>query len=203
MRKIRLNKWLYGKLAAETMLAIEVMMKKHFLAIGVCIILSGCAARVFTVSLTPPAVPSPDTLGKLVVVDARPDSQIYMTGISFDSSAHLYLLVSEPPLNVALQNFIEARASMRKPNLPFHSLEVSIERLDIKNKVGLAKADDLLCEIESRISGLNGTESFTDTVRTFSRNTENMSPLVTTSARVILQQCLDQHAEDILRKSMR
>jgi hypothetical protein len=153
---------------------------------------SGCAARVFAVRLT-----SPKTVGTtsgVMVRDGRLDQQIYVTGISMGSKANIYLLAPEPPIEVALRQFISNKLSMTAE----FPMTIIIERLDLKNRVGFAKADELYCELESRIAVANSSNN--SVVRTFSKNTENMSPRVAASARVILQQCLEQHATEIVRQ---
>lgn len=175
-----------------TALAIEIRMKKIFVALGV-LSLCGCAARVFDVRLEPPEAIASTT--QVSVQDGRLDPQIYMTGISMGSASSIYLLAPEPPLNVTLQKFIQANLPNAAKAQP---VTVRIERLDIKNKVGFAKADELYCELESTVLRQGSDQHAL--VRTFSKNLENMSPLVTTSARVILQQCLEQHAQEIAQQ---
>jgi hypothetical protein len=171
---------------------MEIRLKRIALAVSL-LSLCGCAARVFEVRLAPPEVVAP--VADVTVQDARLDPQIYMTGISMGSTSSVYLLAPDPSLDFMLQSLIQAKL----PNFPGGlAVTVRIERLDLKNKVGFAKADELYCEIESSVVR-EGTDSRA-LVRTFSKNVENMSPRVATSARVILQQCVEQHAQEIAQQ---
>lgn len=158
--------------------------------------LSGCAAQVFQVPLS-----LPDT-GKvkfnLKVGDERLDRQIYMTGISFGSASHIYLLTAEPPIEVALERYIHNATSKVMHQLSFTKAEVAIEELDLKNKVGFAKADELYCKIESKVVIYSETaKPLERRVKTFTKNEKNMSPMIVTSAKTILDECLQQHAVDV------
>src|ERR1700674_68390 len=66
---------------------------------------SGCAAPVITVRLSPPDIQKSQF--NVVVRDARLDQQVYMTGISFGSASNIYMLAPEPPVDGALRRFIE------------------------------------------------------------------------------------------------
>lgn len=120
-------------------------MKRIVLAVGL-LSLCGCAARVFEVRLAPPEVVAP--VADVAVQDARLDPQIYMTGISMGSTSNIYLLSPKPPLHFMLQSFIQAKLQHASDS---RAMMVRIERLDLKNKVGFAKADELYCEIESSV----------------------------------------------------
>ncbi len=156
--------------------------------------LTGCAARVFQVPLVAPQTES--SLFRVEVKDQRLDPQVYMTGISMGSQVNIYLLAPEPPLDIALKRMLENK--LNSGGATISEVVVQVQRLDIKNKVGFGRADELFCEIESKLIKADGkTETY---VRTFSKNTENMSPLITTAGKVILQQCLEQHANDLYQK---
>lgn len=159
----------------------------------VAISLSGCAARVFNVPLNLPD----STKGKtnVVVKDGRLDKQIYMTGISFGSASHTYLLTTEPPMEVVLQRYVSDVLSKSAQRTQFTKIEMTIEELDLKNKIGFAKADELYCRIESTVLLYSDTAKPLELrVKTFTKNEENMSPMVVTSAKLILDQCLQQHS---------
>jgi len=94
---------------------------------------------------------------------------------------------------------LSKKLTARAPPTRLSKIEVTIERLELKNKVGFGKADELYCELESSLRVFANSSSTADSrVRTFSKNIENMSPLVGTSARVILMQCLQQHASEVV-----
>lgn len=135
----------------------------------------------------------------LLVRDGRLDKQLYMTAISFSSTSHMYLLRAEPPIEDALERHIHTAISKVTPALTLEKAEVTIEAVDLKNRVGFAKADELYCTIESRVVVTDdAAKPIERTVKTFSKNGENMSPLVTTAAKVILDQCLYQHAVELV-----
>jgi hypothetical protein len=175
---------------------------QFLLAILAVAVLSGCAARVFRVPLSVPD--ATEVTSSLLVLDGRMDEQIYMTGISFNSASHIYLLEAEPPLEVALRSYIyDAQSKMRhRPSVK--KAEVTVEELDLKNKVGFAKADELYCKIESKVVTFSETKKYLQRrVKTFSRNDKNISPMVQTSAKVILEQCLEQHAAEVAESMVR
>ena len=37
-------------------------------------------------------------------------------------------------------------------------------------------------------------------VRTLAKNNKNLSPLISTAGKIILEQCLEQHAENIVKE---
>jgi len=124
-------------------------------------------------------------------MDGRLDKQIYMTGISFNSASHIYLLAAEPSLEVALEHHIYSALAKTNNTPRFTKAKVTIEDLDLKNKVGFAKQDELYCEITSRLVTIDDAGRPGDrTVKTFAKNDKNMSPMVATSAKVILDQCV-------------
>lgn len=113
-----------------------------------------------------------------------------MTSIGIGATPVIvYLLAPAPKLEVALRQYIQNRLS------PFRPLSVSIVRIDLKNRVGFGKADELTCELESSVTTPDSPDP--TTVKTFSVNKKNMSPFASTAAKVNLQQCLDQHAVEI------
>lgn len=157
--------------------------------------LSGCATRVFPIQLVVPK--GGNTAIGVTVKDERLDPQTYITGISIGSQKYIYLLAPNPSLDVTLSRLIESKLKSAANNPLNHEIEVSIKRLELTNNVGFARADELYCEIESEIDKAGDTDA--THVRTHSKNTENMSPFITTSAKLILQQCLEQHASDIYK----
>lgn len=159
--------------------------------------LSGCAARVFNVPLNLPDSTKDKT--NVAVKDGRLDKQIYMTGIDFASASHIYLLTTEPPMEVALERYISNALVEKAQPTQFTKVELTVEELDLRNKVGFAKTDELYCMIESTIVLHNDIPKPLELrVKTFTKNEKNMSPMVATSAKVILDQCLQRHALDAI-----
>jgi hypothetical protein len=152
--------------------------------------MSGCAPRVLTLDLQP--VFLGNVQGPVGVFDARPDPLIYMTSISIGSATNTYILQPDPTVDTVLAASLN---TVLADSLGADSLSVRIERLDLRNVVGFAKADQLTCTIESVVAG--GSPGNERMIRTVSRNDENMSPLVTTAGALILQQCLTQHSREI------
>jgi len=163
---------------------------RAFLFLVVACFAASCSARVVNVRLAPPQIALTD---EVLVRDRRADPQVYMTAIGIGSTPVLiHLLAPNPPLEISLRRFIQSRTPR------FAAMLVSIERLDLKNRVGFAKADELSCELESSVTTPSRPDGIL--VRTFSKNGLNMSPLVSTAARVILQQCLEQHAKEVVER---
>jgi hypothetical protein len=162
----------------------------------VAISLFGCAARVFNVPLNLPD--STKNKNNVVVKDGRLDKQIYMTVISLGAS-HIYLLTTDPPMEVALEYYIYNALSKSVQRTQFTKIEMTVEEFDLKNKVGFAKADELYCRIESTVMLYSDNAKPLELrVKTFTKNEENMSPMVATAAKVILDQCLQRHSLDAI-----
>jgi len=108
------------------------------------IVLSGCSAPVFKVELVENEVI--DSYKGITVRDGRLDQQVYMNGISYDSASHVYLLETNPPIEEVVKRVV--RIQLGKANA-YSSLvtEITIEELDLKNKVGFAKADELYLQL--------------------------------------------------------
>ena len=165
------------------------------LAITALALLSGCAVRVFEVTLSVP--PAANAATAVSVRDGRVDPQVYVTAISI-SGTNVHLLAANPPLSVALERHLgSAVESTFAQVLSKSNFEVSIEELELRNRVGFGKADHLTCRIESNLavpgSGLRDLRR----VKTLAMNDQNMSPLIAISAKVILDQCLREHAKDL------
>ena len=170
------------------------------LALLLSIFLSGCAAPVIKVNLA--YNEAAGSYSSVIVRDGRLDKQIYMNGISFGSASHIYLLEANPPIEEVVQRIVCDHLQKAKISLP--EVRITIEELELKNKVGFMKADELYCKIESKIRIVKKPDKFlTQTVKTFSYNDKNMSPLVKTSAKVILDQCLHQHGVDLANKLLK
>lgn len=159
-------------------------------------LLPSCAAPVFKVPLTLPEGRKVNT--NLVVKDARLDKTIYMTGISAGSESHIYLLTSEPAIETALEQHLSVDIDKEDARRNTPKIDITIDDLDLKDKVGFGKADELYCKIESTVMIFKDTAKPIEVkVKTFTKNVENMSSFIDTSARVILDQCLQKHALDI------
>lgn len=172
------------------------------LLINCCVLvslLSGCAVSSFKVNLNKDHVGVTEFSKKVVVKDGRMDNQLYMTGISFGGQVNMYPLTPDPTLSWVLQKNISDQL-FKKENLFFrHVIEVVIEEVDIKNKVGFGVADELSCKIVSKVriqdeKSLGSPRS----VQTFTKSSDNMSPFVSTAAESIIRKCLDQHALEIV-----
>ncbi len=161
--------------------------------------LFGCAPHAITVSLNVPNIQESQV--SVAVKNAQLDQQIYLTEFGFTGTSYIRMLSLEPPMEIALSQFIKERLTAYGLQERFSNIEVTVKRLEIKNKVGTAKNDELLCELESSLNVLPDLNNTDDTsVRTFSKNMDNTSPFIATAAKVILMQCLQQHASEIVDK---
>jgi hypothetical protein len=160
-----------------------------------CCSIAGCAVRTHEIRVVPDAAPSITTIR---VVDGRADKQLYMNAIAFGGQSSIYPLVPVPAIEHALHAFIGSAASVLGVRSFNAEPVITIEDIDIKNRVGFATTDDLSCRIESTVRIGAGSAANDRRVRSVTRNQSNMSPLVQTSAEVITRQCLAQHASDIL-----
>ena len=132
------------------------------------------------------------------VVDGRPDKQLYMNSITFTGQTYLYPLAPDPPLAEALRGFIQLAARSHGFSRSNGDPLITVEAIDIKNRVGFALPDDMSCQMESTLRigvAAQGTEH---RVRSFARSQQNLSALVQTSAEVIVKECLAQHANEVL-----
>lgn len=171
------------------------IIRKLILAIST-LLLFGCAARVVTVQLNAPNLIHKEST--VQVKDERLDKQIYMTGISIGAESHIYMLNAEPPLDISLERYIYSIMSNKIPLTAFSKAEVTIDEIDLKNKVGFGKANELLCKMESTLVVYDkSAKSFEFKIKTFVKNDKDMSVLITSSAKEILEPCLQKHASDI------
>lgn len=146
--------------------------------------LTGCATPVFKVELNPP----PPRASQIEVSDNRLDTTVTMNMSSAYGAGQFVHVEPSPPLTESLARWVAAERMGTAP------LTISIERLELVFKAGFGTTDDLACGIESTVAAGPGGPR---TVRTRTRNTENLSPLVSTAGKVILSQCLAAHAKDL------
>jgi hypothetical protein len=141
------------------------------------------------------ANPAPlNTRYALHVVDARVDKQTYMTAITYASEVHMYPLQTEPAIEVALDSQIKRAL---EGSQVLKSVEVKLEELDFKNKVGFGIPDDQQCKIESKLTTLTGDKEVVRQVKTLARDNTHMGSRVVSMAKVMLDVCLSQHAREI------
>ena len=165
--------------------------------IAIILSLEGCAPNNTLVKLDSPN-PSYEKSKSVVVNDGRLDKQVYMTGISIGAKANIYMIKPEPALHVALEQHIYSNLSKRPPAKASPNIEVTIEDLDLKTKVGFGTANELLCKIESTVTIYRENSTKTDArVKTFFINDKDMSVLISTIAKETLDPCLIKHAEEI------
>ena len=171
---------------------------KKIIYVVLILLISGCAAGVHQVVLDT-AMPGKKNIN-IMVVDGRLDKRLYMNAITLTSASHIYTLSVNPTIEVVLKHTMEANEDILDKS-DFIKAEVIIEEIDIKNKVGFAKADELYCKIESKLKVTKADGQISEyTVKTFSVNKENRSPFITTAAKVILDQCMQQHGTDLVEK---
>lgn len=161
------------------------------LGLALCVaVLAGCAsAGFFTVKLRPPAGTVSPWAEDVRFVDARADKQTRMTMESFEGPPMVSLTLV-PPLDEVLRWRLAEQVTARIP-----PATVSLELLQLHNRVGYGKADAVTCRIVSRIK-LEGEPELV--VQTDSAHRENLSPLVSTAAQKALDQCLSDHAAQIV-----
>ena len=170
---------------------------KKILYVVLMLLIVGCAAREHSVMLD---TPNPVKDSNIVVVDGRLDKNLYMTGISYTNQSHIYILSPNPPIEVALKQAIQANEKLLNKS-GFIKAEVNIEGIDIKDKVGFAKADELYCTIVSKLKVTKANGQIKEyTVKTFSVNKENMSARVGPTGKLILDQSLQEHGSDLIKK---
>jgi hypothetical protein len=168
------------------------MKKKTILTLAFASLLSGCVTRPFKVDLRlPDSVPQNSAVK---VVDNRGDNTVYMTAITVGGTSSIGIFEPEPPIETVLAQYI---INTDKGVLVGKKVNIAIENLDLKNRVGFGTNDDQTCKIESRIE--TNSQPITQAVRTFVRNTENRSSFIYNAAKVILHDCLKTHALDIGR----
>ena len=154
---------------------------------------SGCAVTSTEVNV---ALARVGTRSAIRVEDVRLNKQLYMSAIALGGQASTYPLTPSPPLDIALMERLAAGQSLKTSDV---GTSVAIQSIDLKNRVGFGTADDLTCAIESSVTRKAGAREAGLRVRSFSRSQTNMSPFIRTAAEVILRQCLEQHAKDILQ----
>ena len=156
--------------------------------------LFGCSPTLINVPLNIPIIQ--ESTINVVVKNGSLDQQIYLIEFGFGGTSHIHMLNLQPTIEIALGNLIKEKLISHKSLASFSRIEVTIEKLELKNKVGTAKNDEILCEIESNLHV--PPISSDKKVQTFSKNIENMSPFIATAANIILMQCLQQHASKIV-----
>jgi hypothetical protein len=59
--------------------------------------------------------------------------------------------------------------------------------------------ESVSCKIESSLTLIDKNKvSINKSVKTFTKNEENLSPIVTSAAVIITDQCINKHSEDII-----
>ncbi|TXI20186.1 MAG: hypothetical protein E6Q67_09495 [Roseateles sp.] len=160
---------------------------------GVCsllasFILAGCAGAGFVaVPLTTPPGALPLKAQAIRIVDARQQKQLHMR-FSASSGDSVFLLAPTPTVDEALALHITRLA----PAWP-EGASISMQQLDLLNRVGFGTSDAMSCRMVSTLT-LAGRQT---TVTTDAQNAENMSPFAATAARVMLDQCLAAHAAQL------
>lgn len=175
----------------------SIRMVWNSIAISLWVSLSGCAARVFPVALnTPPPI---QTKAAVTVVDARLDKQLSITAIGWDSSVGVFFLAPAPPLDDVLTRRVTEALRGKINALSQGPVTLTLEDLELRNRVGFAKVDHITCRLVSNLSV--GGKSVR--VQTLSTNTSNMSPYMPQAAKVVLDQCLEEHAGEAVLQLVR
>lgn len=129
----------------------------------------------------------------VTVHDKRLDEKVYMTE-SGVNSAHTYMFEVDPPLKTALEGLVKSEIS----NVHFNTdVDINIQILEIKRHVYFARPDELLCVIESGVAVGKNAESIP--VKTTTINNENGSTSPTIFGKLIIDQCLVEHARDLVK----
>jgi hypothetical protein len=171
------------------------MIKNLLFAFLLIFALTGCAPRISTIHLDAPNILNKQNLS---VKDGRLDTQIYMVGISIGAQTHTYILNAEPSVDISLNNYLSADLANKTKLYKYSRAEVLIEEIDLKNKVGFGKPNELLCKIESTLSIYNDTNKpVTLKVKTLYKDIEDMSVLIETMGKKTLDPCLQKHAQEI------
>lgn len=153
-------------------------------------IIVGCSTPSFKVDLHTPSHTA--GISNITVQDARLDKTLSMAVIE-PGGVNLPTLLPDPALHLALEKYI-AQAWVGGP--VSQTVTVALQEIDLKNRVGFLKNDDQTCRIESQVVVTDQTNP--RPIRTFVRNSDNASPMVYNAARIILQACLQQHANEIV-----
>jgi len=159
---------------------------------------SGSKTTAATVRLDIPETPrgKPD----LEVKDGRIDPQTRLADIDATAPSDAYPLNPEPAIEIALERAVYANLPPVNVPLPFSKVDVKIQELRLERHSGFARADDLTCAIESTVVLRRGSaKSPMKRVRTEARNRTNSSPRAAVAGKVILQQCLTQHAIELIQ----
>ena len=165
-------------------------MKSFLFGLSACLLV-GCAAPVYNVDLE--TADNGARFKNVRVHDKRLDEKVYMTGLSI-AGTHIYMFEVNPPLKTTLEGLVNSELVSTRLNAEF---DINIHELDIKNQVGFATADKLSCVFESSVTMGESTESMT--VRTITRNNEFRSSLLSTVGKLIIDQCLKEHAQDLAK----
>ncbi len=157
-------------------------MIRNLLVAAVALPLCACAASPYKVHVD---LPANNAASSVSVKDGRLDKTIYMTAISspltWGGGTHTYLIVLEPSLESTLTSLVGSRTNK--------TAMVAVERLELRTLVGFAKPHELSCEIESNVNG--------GRVRTGAHLTTDESNQVPEWGRMILDNCLTRHADEI------
>ncbi|MGC3981531.1 MAG: hypothetical protein QM808_09745 [Steroidobacteraceae bacterium] len=169
---------------AATMRNIKGTYMKKSSLILIPYFLAGCTAQTYRVDLSPPS----RTATNLVVKDERLSKDIFITTTTALNSTYVYYFSLTPSMEESLSRYIQSRTQ--------ESIQVSIQRLELRSKIGFGVPNQSTCEIES-IFKINNNER---SVRTFAENKDDMSSRVQSVGKAILNPCLSQHGRDIASK---
>ncbi|MEN6623693.1 MAG: hypothetical protein ABFD50_19365 [Smithella sp.] len=155
-------------------------MKTVCIAI-ISILLAGCAVQSDNIRLDT----TPSTSNVLVtVVDTGSETE--MTFIPITGEISVFEVTPSPAIATVLKELLSS--SKKK-------IDVNITETKFKAKVGFMANDILSCQIKSNVTfGATSTD-----ITTKSIYSKSMSVLRTTMEKIIVDQCLRDHAVDILK----
>ncbi|HYB98963.1 MAG TPA: hypothetical protein VEC57_07465 [Candidatus Limnocylindrales bacterium] len=174
---------------------------RFFVPVLLVAALAGCAGSKSTASLVRlDAKETPRGKPDIEVKDGRVDPQTRLADIDATAPSDAYPLHVEPPVPVALERLIYANLPPINVPLPFTKVDVKIQDIILVRETGFARSDDLTCTIESTVVLRRGhAKSPMKRVTTEARNRTNTSPRISVAGKVILQQCLSQHAIELIQ----
>lgn len=156
---------------------------KVSLPIFISCTLLGCTAQTYRVTLNPPTQVTMEP----IVKDDRLNKDIFITTTTAFNSTHIYHFDVAPSIEDSLSRYIKTNTQ--------ENVQVKLQRLDLRSKIGFGVPNQSTCETESLIE-VNNSKRI---VKSFAENKGDMSSRVQSIGKAILDQCFDQHGRDIAK----
>ena len=174
-------------------------MNKLFLLIFLVIVSYGCSEITFNRPINLSSPPVTNQKINIKVNDLRDEKSLPMSAVGLAGAVQLWTFLPTPSLEESLERAVKNLVINNKIINNFTSLQIDINNIEIKNSVGFGRTDKLSCKIESSLTLIDKNKvSINKSVKTFTKNEENLSPFVTSAAVKITDQCIDKHSEDII-----